>query len=320
MTRILVTGANGFIGKVLCESLASTGHDVVACARNGGLAASSRYVHIPDIDRNTDWQSALSGVGVVIHLAARVHVIRDESDDPLEAFREVNLHGTTNLARQAAAAGVRRLVYVSSAKVNGEFTVGLPFRETDPPHPVDPYGISKWEAEQALRDISAETGMELVVLRPPLVYGPGVKANFFRLLELVDRSVPLPLGSVANARSMVYVGNLADALIKCAMEPRVAGRTYMVSDGNDISTRQLVEMIAAAMDRPCRIFRFPLPLMRLGAKMLGKTSIVDRLTQSLAVDSSSIRNDLTWSPPYTMAQGIEETVRWYQNSKRSRHD
>ena len=272
---------------------------------------SGAKISLTQTSDSTDWSELLRHTDVVIHLAARVHVMHDDVEDPLAAFRAVNLHGTVNLARQAAAAGVKRFVYVSSIKVNGECTDVKPFTESDDPNPQDPYGVSKWEAEQALGKIGHETGMEMVIVRPPLVYGPGVKANFYSLLKLVSKALPLPLGSIHNRRSMIYVGNLVDALILCATHPAAAGRTYLVSDGEDVSTPQLVKEIAIAMKRPDRVFPFPLSIMRLAARMTGRSPAVDRLTQSLEIDNSKIRKELGWQPPYSMQQGLQKTADWF---------
>lgn len=313
MSRIIITGATGFVGTRLARGLAEAGYDVVEVGRKASSAAAT-FSCVDSISATVDYSNALLSCDVVMHLAARVHVMRDDVEDPLAAFRAVNLHGTVNLARQAAAAGVKRFVYVSSIKVNGECTDNEPFTESDDPNPQDPYGISKWEAEQALGKIGRETGMEIVIVRPPLVYGPGVKANFYSLLKLVSKALPLPLGSIHNRRSMIYVGNLVDALIACATHPAAAGQTYLVSDGEAVSTPQLVKEIATAMQRPERVFPFPLSAMRFVARMTGRSSAVDRLTQSLEIDSSKIRNELGWHPPYTRQQGLQVTADWFLQS------
>jgi nucleoside-diphosphate-sugar epimerase len=316
--NVLVTGANGFVGRVLSDALCSAGINVVAASRQGyeSLEKSVRQIIIHAIDAHTGWGAALSNADAVIHLGARVHVMQDSAADPLAEFRSVNLHGTANLARQAAQAGVKRFVYVSSAKVNGENTSqNSSFKEFDQPDPQDLYAISKWEAEQALHAISQETGMEVVIVRPPLVYGPGVKANFAQLLNLVDRGIPLPLGNIKNLRSLIYVGNLADALIACTTHSAAAGHTYLVSDGEDVSTPQLIQAISLALKRPNRSVPIPVALMRGAAKLLGKSAAIERLTQSLVVDSSRIRNELGWVPPYTMAQGLQATADWYRSAR-----
>ena len=312
--KFLITGANGFVGKPLCAELLMQGHSISAALRQAGqLPEHIKTVHVENINASTDWLDSLLSVDVVIHLAARVHVMKESVTDPLAEFLKVNLHGTVNLAQQAAQAGVKRLVYVSSVKVNGEATADLQsFTESDQPHPQDPYGTSKWQAEQALQRIAQETGLEIVIVRPPLVYGPGVKGNFMRLLAAIDRGVPLPLAGANNLRSLVYVGNLVDALITCAIHPAAAGQTYLVSDGEDISTAKLVEKIAAALGRHNRSFYFPPALLRAGATLLGRAEQVDRLFGSLRISDKKIRSDLNWSPPYTLEQGLYETAAWYR--------
>jgi nucleoside-diphosphate-sugar epimerase len=279
----------------------------------GSARGGAETVIVRQIDGQSDWTAALQDVEVVIHLAARVHVMQDTSADPLAEFRKVNVQGTENLARQAARAGVRRLVYVSSIKVNGEGTSGSQgYSECDMPAPQDAYGISKWEAEQALHRVAQETGLEVVVVRPPLVYGPGVKGNFISLLAAVGKGIPLPLSGADNARSLVYVGNLADALIACATHPAAAGQTYLVSDGTAVSTATLVEKIAGALDRRSRSFYFPPVLMRAAAALLGRSAQIDRLFGSLRVDDEKIRRELGWVPPYTLEQGLRATAEWYR--------
>ena len=282
----------------------------------GSGRAGTEPVVVRQIDGLTDWQAALNGVEVVIHLAARVHVMKDTSVDPLAEFRRVNVQGTENLARQAVRAGVRRLVYVSSIKVNGEGTSGSQgYSERDTPAPQDAYGISKWEAEQALHRVAQETGLEVVIVRPPLVYGPGVKGNFISLLAAVGKGIPLPLASTDNARSLVYVGNLVDALIACATHPAAAGQTYLVSDGAPVSTATLVEKIAGALDCRSRSFYFPPVLMRAAAALLGRSAQIDRLFGSLRVDDEKIRRELGWIPPYTLEQGLRATAEWYRGQR-----
>ena len=312
--RFLITGANGFVGKPLCAELLLQGNSVSAALRQASpLPEHIKTVHVENINASTDWLDALQGVDVVIHLAARVHVMKDFAADPLAEFLKVNLHGTVNLAQQAARAGVKRLVYVSSVKVNGEATADLQsFTESDQAAPQDPYGVSKWQAEQALQRIAQESGLEIVIVRPPLVYGPGVKGNFMRLLAAIDRGIPLPLAGANNLRSLVYVGNLVDALIVCATHPAAAGQTYLVSDGEDISTAKLVEKIAAALGSHNRSFYFPPALLRAGATLLGRTEQVDRLFGSLRISDKKIRSDLAWAPPYTLEQGLSETAEWYR--------
>jgi nucleoside-diphosphate-sugar epimerase len=268
-------------------------------------------VAVGDIGPNTDWRTALEGVSGVVHLAARTHVLRETATDPLAKYRQVNVSGTERLARSAAAGGVRRLVFVSSVKVNGERTGERPFTEDGAPRPEDAYGVSKWEAEQALSRIAAETGLEVVVLRPPLVYGPGVKGNFLRIMSLVARGMPLPLGAIDNRRSFIYAGNLAGAIVQALDAPQATGRTYLVSDGEDVSTPELVRGIARALGVKPRLPSFPLAALGLVATLAGRRAEFARLTGSLQVDSSRIRRELGWEPRCSLARGLEETARWY---------
>jgi nucleoside-diphosphate-sugar epimerase len=314
--KILVTGAAGFVGQALCARLAARGDLVVASVRRGAPPSPLRevaYVAVGDLDASTDWQAALAGVEAVIHLAARVHVMHEHAADPLAEFRRVNVAGTEHLARSAAAAGARRLVYVSSVKVNGEATVeGQKFTEADPPAPQDPYGVSKHEAEEVLHRVARETGLEVVIVRPPLVYGPGVKGNFIEMLKVVGKGIPLPLASVRNLRSLVYVENLGDALIACATHPAAAGQTYLVSDGEDISTPDLLRTVAAAAGVPARLFPLPPGLLKTLAALAGRGAQADRLLGSLRVESGKIRRELNWIPPYTLQQGLQATAEWYR--------
>ena len=315
--QALVTGANGFVGRTLCAEMLRRGWQVRGALRSSEqLPDGAEVVAVGNIDGDTGWMNVLRGVDVVVHLAARVHVMKDAAADPLAEFLRVNLHGTKNLAMQAARSGVMRFVYVSSIKVNGERTTETqPYSESDAPDPQDPYGVSKWQAEQALQRIARETGLEIVIVRPPLVYGPGVKGNFARLLAAIDKGMPLPLAGAHNLRSLVYVGNLVDALIACATRPAAAGQTYLVSDGDDVSTAKLVERIAQALGRSSWSFYFPPGLLRVAAAVLGRSEQVDRLFGSLRVSDEKICSELAWVPPYSMEQGLRATADWY----RSRH-
>jgi nucleoside-diphosphate-sugar epimerase len=296
---------------MLCDALAGSGRTVRKAVR-ASLAGFSDLA-VGDIGPGTDWRAALEGVGCVVHLAARTHVLRETAPDPLAEYRRVNVAGTERLARTAAACGVRRLVFLSSVKVSGERTEARAYTEDDAPRPEDAYGVSKWEAEQALAGIAAETGLEVVVLRPPLVYGPGVKGNFLRLLNLVARGVPLPLGAVDNRRSFVYAGNLAGAVIQALDAPQAAGRTYLVSDGEDVSTPELVRGLAAALGVQPRLLSFPLLPLKLAAAIAGRGAEFARLTGSLQVDGSRITRELDWRPSFTLAHGLEQTARWYHS-------
>lgn len=313
---ILVTGATGFIGRFLCKQLLADGLRVRGTLRElapkSSLAEGVEPAIIQALGPDTTWGDALVGIGTVMHLAARVHIMGDPLVNPLAEFRRVNVEGTIHLAREAAKAGVRRLVFISSIKVNGEETV-IPYTSDSPADPSDPYGISKWEAEQALRKIEAETGLEVVVVRPALVYGPGVKANFLKLIDIVSRGIPLPLASINNKRSLIYVGNLVDALTICAMHPAAAGQSYLVSDGEDVSTPELIRRIAKALCVPVRLLPFPLQLIELAGKLTGKSGAVTRLKGSLAVDNSKIKFELDWQPPLTMEEGLRVTSDWFQS-------
>jgi len=308
--KIMVTGANGFVGRVLCSELVKRGVPVCAALRaevSSDLACCD-VIRISGINSNTEWRDSLQEVTTVVHLAARVHVMHDDAIDPVEEFRKVNVAGTERLARSAAASGVKRLVYVSSIKVNGEATSGeTKFTESDVPSPQDPYGISKMEAELALHRVAAETGLEIVIVRPPLVYGAGVKGNFAQILKVLDKGIPLPLASVHNQRSLVYVENLVDALILCATHPVAAGQTYLVSDGEDVSTPALLRQLGAAMGHPARLFSCPPALLRVAGRMIGKSDQIERLLGSLRVNSGKIRCDLNWRPPYTLSGGVKNT-------------
>jgi len=255
-----------------------------------------------------DWNDALAGVEVVIHLAARVHVMKDVAIDPLDEFRRVNVAGAEHLARSAAASGVKRLVYVSSIGVNGLQTArDQSYSETDKPNPHNAYAISKWEAEQNLSCVSEETGLEVVILRPPLVYGVAAPGNFAQMLKVLGAGIPLPLALVHNQRSLVYVENLVDALILCVTHPTAAGQTYLVSDGEDVSTPDLLRLLGAAMGHPARLFPCPPALLKLAGLLTGRAEQVERLLGSLRVDSGKIRRDLNWKPPYTLWQGLQNT-------------
>lgn len=302
---ILVTGSNGFVGKALCAALHAEGTSVRAAVRKGSRHGE---VCVGDLSGSTDWSAALDGCETVFHLAARVHVMADKDEDPLRAYREVNVDATLNIAMQAVRAGVRRFVFVSSVKVNGESTTTEPFTSSDVPNPCDPYGQSKMEAEQALQKLGRETGLEVVIVRPPLVYGPGVKANFKNLIKLVHMGTPLPFGSIANDRSMVALDNLVDLLIVCGKHPNAPGEIFMVSDGADMGIKELVSRIASAMKKRPILIPVPSVLMIGAAKMLGKAAVVDRLLGSLQVDISNTQAKLQWTPVIAPQLAINKTV------------
>jgi nucleoside-diphosphate-sugar epimerase len=310
--RILVTGAGGFVGRALCAALRQEQFTAIAALRRiPGGTGLAQEIAVGDLGPDTDWRAALQGVGCVVHLAARTHVLDDRSSDPLAEYRRINVEVTRKLAQQAARSGVRRFVFLSSVKVNGESTTSRPFNERDDPHPEDAYGISKREAEDMLRAIGGETGMEIVILRPPLVYGPGVKGNFLRLLNAVAKGAPLPLASIDNRRSLVYVGNLVDAIIACIQTPAAAGRTFLVSDGEDLSTPELIRRLATAMNRKPRLLYCPPALLRLAARLCGREAAFRRLSGSLAVNDSLLREVLCWQPRFSVNQGFIATVQWY---------
>lgn len=301
---LLVTGATGFIGSGVYNRAYRLG-----MAPRGSSRTSDRMVKA-SLDPLMDWSTALHGCDVVIHTAARVHVMQERAQDPLAEFRRVNVAGTLNLARQAADGGVQRFVFLSSIKVNGEMTpIGQPFTASQAAAPLDPYGVSKAEAEEGLRHLGAETGMEIVIIRPPLVYGPGVKANFGRLVSAIGRGWPLPLGCVEhNRRSLVALDNLVDLLITCIDHPAAVNQTFLVSDGEDLSTADLLHRLGQVMDKPARLFPVPPSLLQLGANLLGKGDMAQRLLGNLQIDISHTRNTLKWAPPISVDEGLRRVV------------
>jgi len=315
---ILVTGAGGFVGRTLCAELART--ETLRVVGRSAPAPELRAIGIDsfmaaDLATYSDWQPAMTGVEIIIHLAARTHVLHEQAADPLGEYRQINVEGTRRLATAAAACGVKRFIYLSSVKVNGEDTSGYPpYTEEAPARPEDAYGQTKWEAEQILHDIARRSDMEFTILRPPLVYGPGVKGNFLRLLRWVARRAPLPLASINNRRSLIFVGNLVHAVTACLRHPAAAGRTYLVSDGEDFSTPDLIRALATALQTEPWLLPCPPPLLKLAAAMLGKSSEMRRLTGSLQVDTHRIRDELDWRPRHTPAEGLEMTARWYDST------
>jgi UDP-glucose 4-epimerase len=310
--RVLVTGASGFIGRAVCAGLERKRYAVTGAIRERGVVGVSPsvdYVRIAHLDQSADWSSALKGVDSVAHCAARVHVMADTAADPLAEFRRVNVQGTLTLARQAAAAGVRRFVFISSIKVNGEKTqLSQPFRADDAPAPLDPYGVSKMEAERGLHDIARQSGMEIVIIRPPLVYGPGVKANFAAMMRWLKRGVPLPLGAINNQRSLVALGNLVDLIMVCLTHPAAANQTFLVSDGQDVSTTELLRRMGYAMGCPARLVSVPEGWLKLAATVVGKPDLAQRLCGSLQVDIEKTRRLLGWVPPLSLDEGLRRAA------------
>jgi len=308
MNSALLTGSTGFVGSALLSELKKLpDFRVVSAVRSAVVSASDDVVVVGNIDGTTDYSSALNGVDVVVHSAARAHVMRDEVADPLAEYRKVNVEGTLNLAKQAVAAGVKRFVFISTIGVHG-LNSSRPFKETDTEAPHDAYAISKYEAEQGLRKLATEIGLEVVIIRPPLVYGGAAPGNFRSLINLASKSVPLPFGAVNNHRSMVYVGNLVSFIIRCIQHPAAANQTFLVSDGEDVSLRNLVTYIRLCLGLSTRLLPVPVGLFKLAGALTGKRGVVDRLVGDLQVDSSKARTLLEWVPPFTVSQGIEATV------------
>lgn len=307
----LVTGANGFVGSSLCARLRRDGVSVRAAVRSmGSQQGDVTAIAVGNISSETDWSAGLVGVQQVVHLAARVHVMMDQSSDPLTEYRRVNVDGTENLARQAAAAGVRRFVFLSSIKVNGEFTeLDCPFSAAGVPVPEDMYGISKFEAEEVLRQVATDTGMEVVIIRPPLVYGPGVKANFESMMRWLERGIPLPLAAVINnRRSLVALDNLVDLLVICLEHPGAANQTFLVSDGEDLSTSDLLRRMGYARGKFARLFYVPIRLLKVGAMLLKKDGVYRRLCGSLQIDMEHTQRCLNWQPPLSVDEGLRRTA------------
>ena len=315
MTRVLVTGANGFIGRALCQYLVDRQVRVEGCVRqlpDELIAGGAVPLHeIGEIDATTDWRPLLKECTAVVHLAARVHVLRETDAAAERAYRLVNARATENLARQAAECGVGRFVYLSSIKVNGEATYGKPFTPDDRPNPQDAYARSKYQAEQALRAIADSSDLQVVIIRPPLVYGPGVKGNFLRLLQWVERHWPLPLKAIANRRALLGVENLCDFIYTTLRHPAASGRVWLVADDCELSTPELIERLACGMEQSSRLWPLPEPILRAVGTLLGQRAAVERLCNSLQIDRTATETLLGWHPPYSIADQIEKTLRWY---------
>jgi len=315
---VLLTGATGYVGRHLGAHLHAQGYRVRAAVRRAAnLPAGWSQVAIGEIDSTTDWTTALNGVEYVVHLASYSPDRQASAAEQAAAYYRVNVAGGAALAKAAAAAGVRRFLYLSTIKVNGEATpADCPFTAVSPPQPEDAYGRSKWQVEQLLREMAEDGSLDLLILRPPLVYGADVRGNFLALLRLIARGVPVPVGAVRNRRSMLYVKNLADAVAQALAAPKWAAQTYLLSDGEDLSSPELVGRIAAAMGRPARLWSVPVPLLHAVGLLSGRRAMIDRLTGSLAVDSAPFRQHYCWSPPYSVDAGLRETVTWYLDLRR----
>ena len=319
MQKILVTGANGFIGKMVCAELLARGFEVTAAVRkvpaDGNVnSAGLRFVGVGNVDADTCWDTALAGCSGVIHLAARAHILNDEVADPLAAFRATNVAGTLQLARCAARAGVARFVFVSSVGVNGNQNE-RPFTESDTPLPAEPYAVSKLEAELALQADAANGAMELVIVRPPLVYGPGCPGNFLRLLKLLSTRIPLPFGAMRNKRSFIGIWNLADFLATCLVHDKAGGHVFLISDLEDVTLPDLLRGLALGMGRTVPLFSVPPGWLATLAGMAGKGAMFDKLGGSLTVDASRAHTVLGWTPPVSLAEGLQRTGRWYAERK-----
>ena len=311
MSNLLITGANGFVGRALISKLAlETNHFVRASVRKKIIQFSSQIEVIENMDAssNTNWTDALRDIDVVIHLLARVHVMDDKVADPLLEFRNINVNATIALANAAVKQGVKRFVFLSSVKVNGESTFHKAFSEFDLPHPQDAYAISKWEAEEALRKICKDTGMEVVIIRSPLVYGPNVKANFLKMMQYIKRGIPLPLGAIQNKRSLISIDNLVDFITTAISHPKAANETFLISDDEDISTTDLLHRIGKYIGRPARLIPLHPKILSFLFNILGRQDFGDRLLGSLEVDITKAKKLLAWSPPKTLDEGLRATI------------
>ncbi|MGA9753512.1 MAG: SDR family oxidoreductase [Desulfobaccales bacterium] len=315
MDKILVTGANGFIGRQLCRSLSQQGFWVRAAIRQTAIAPADdlHYVAVGDIGPDTDWTEALRGVHLVVHLAGRAHIMRDSASSPMAEYERINTLGTMRLAQMAAAAHVKRFIFLSSVKVNGEETHDQPFVETDRPAPQDFYAMSKWRAEEGLLHIHQQGRLPVVIIRPPLVYGPGVRANFLQLIRWVDSGLPLPLGKIKNKRSLVGLRNLVDFIMICLHKPSAVGEIFLVSDQEDLSTSNLVQRIGGFLGRSTYLIPIPYPIMSIIAQITGKKDAFDKLCRSLQVNIEKASNVLHWKPPFSINEELEQTITWYKN-------
>ncbi|MFT0867460.1 UDP-glucose 4-epimerase family protein [Pseudomonas sp. CAM1A] len=317
--RVLLTGGSGFVGKAVMERMSASGKfEVIAALRRpmeSLPAAVSAHLY-DDLSHASAWPQEERAVEAVVHCASRVHVMNEVATDPLAEFRKVNVQATLAFARRAANAGVRRFIFISSIKVNGEATQpGAPYRPDDVSVPSDPYGISKQEAEQQLRQLGEETGMEIVIIRPVLVYGPGVKANFLNMMRWLDKGIPLPFGSIHNKRSLVALDNLVDLIQLCCTHPAAANRTFMVSDGHDVSTTELLRQMGEALGKSARLLPVPATLIDWVAASLGKRSLSQRLCGSLQVDISETQRTLGWVPPVDFQTALKAAAKHYLENR-----
>ncbi len=314
--HILVTGATGFVGSALLERLAlESQYKVTSVFRQKPhrLSFGNDRVQVGELLADTDWSHALCGIDVVIHAAARVHVMQDTSADPLVEYRRINVAGSLNLARQAVSAGVQRFVFISSIKVNGEATpLGQPYTANDLPAPADPYAVSKYEAEEGLQQLAGKTGMDVVIIRPPLIYGSGVKANFQSMMYWLGKGVPLPFGAVDNKRSFVALDNLVDLIVTCIDHPAAANQIFLASDGKDLSTTELLQRMAKVLGKPARLIPVPVKILELVAAALGKRALAQRLCESLQVDISKAQDVLGWTPPISVDEGLRRAAAGYK--------
>ncbi|MBF0343507.1 MAG: SDR family oxidoreductase [Nitrospirae bacterium] len=313
--KVLVTGVNGFIGQYLSRILCEKGYSVKGTVRSHRRILSVLNTIdisiVDDIGTKTDWHKILIDIDVIVHLAARVHIMKEISNNPLMEYRQVNTLGTKHLAMQASNAGVKRMIYISTIKVNGERTNNKPFTEKDQPIPEDFYAISKLDAEKYLCNIAEKTNLEVVILRPPLVYGAGVKGNFYNLLKLIKKGIPLPLSNINNIRSLIYIENLIDAIITCIQHPSATNKIFLVSDYENLSTSEIIKLLSMAFNKSNRLFHVPAKLLYIAGIITGQSNTIKRLTDSLSIDSSKIRNELGWIPPFTVNQGFKDTVEWF---------
>ena len=314
--KVLVTGVNGFIGKTLCPRLIADKYDVIGTVRHKeivpGITGKIQIFETGEIDGQTKWEDALRGCDAVIHLAARVHIMAKGVKIQKKLYERINVDGTTNLVRQSIKNDIKRFVFISTVKVNGEGK-NSPYRDTDIPLPQDYYSESKYNAEEQIKEIANHSTMDYVIIRPTLVYGPYVKANFLNLIRIIDHGFPLPFASITNKRGIIYIENLIDAILLCLQHPKAARQTYLISDEQNVSTPQLIRLIAAALKKNPHLFRFPLRILNFTGNLARRRKVTDRICGSLTVDMSKINNELGWRPRFTLEEGLKKTINWYRN-------